>query len=192
MPHFLRVLAVALGVSITACPPFPSEPVETGSLPPGTCWAAAEKVASGRWQLGTELAGSSATSRVGELAPAELDVTLSDWPSEHLLELRLELTVVAGQSLPGQALQLRHANELLQEATLEGAHGNEAQFDVLVPRAVCGTPCAFSLVLSGAPADADVPVPLKLRGTLHAFVDSQRETRPCAEQPLSVEVGDAF
>lgn len=190
--HFLRALTLALGSLITACLPYPSEPVETDSLPPGRCWASSEKVASGRWQLGVELAGGSATSRAGELAPARLEVTLSEWPSEHLLDLRLELTVVAGQALPGQVLQLRHGGELLQEATLEGAHGNQAQFDVRVPRDVCGTPCAFSLILSSAPADSDVPVPLKLRGTLQVFVDAARETRPCAEQPLRVELGDAF
>jgi hypothetical protein len=188
----LPVYTFPLGLLATACVPDPIDPfAPTRELPTDTCRASQVRVASGRWLLDSVIKGSSSTDLAGELAAAELEITLSDWPSQHLLDMRLELTVLAGQSLSGQALVLRRDSEPLQEATLVGPQGNEAHFDLELPRDVCGTPCTFSLTLSGPPADANVPVPLKLSGKLTAFVDAARETRLCAEDELRVVVIDA-
>jgi hypothetical protein len=157
----------------------------------GQCWGSSQQVAAGRWQFDTPIEGNASSSRAGELAPARLDISLSDWTAQHLLELRLALTVLTGQALPGQALVLRHADERLQEVTLGGLHDNEANFDVTLSRDACGTPCVFSLHLSSPTAESDVPVPLTLRGTLFAFVDANRETLSCAEQQWSVVITNA-
>jgi hypothetical protein len=193
--HPSPLLTLLLALLVTAClPPVPIDDLvdTTSELPPDRCWGSYVKVARGRWQLESEFKGSSTTSIPGELAPAAFDITLSDWPSEHLLDMRLELTVSAGQALPGEALVLRRGSEPLQEVTLAGSHGNEAHFDVPLARDLCGTPCKLSLELLGAPTASDVPVPLKLSGKLFAFVDGTRETLPCAENELSVVVTDAL
>lgn len=182
-----------LALLVTACvPPDPFEFVDTSSdLPSNVCRGSYVEVGPGRWQLERQIWGSSTTTRPGELAAAELEIKAADWPSRHLLDMRLELEVVAGQALPGQALLLQHGSEPLQEVKLSGPNGNEALFDVGLPRDLCGSPCTLSLSVSGPAAESDVPIPLRLRGKLVAFVDSGRETRPCHEDELTLVVIDA-
>jgi hypothetical protein len=89
-----------IGLLATACVPDPIDLfAPTRELPTGTCRASQVRVASGRWLLDSVIKGSSSTDLAGELAAAELEITLSDWPSEHLLDMRLELTVGATPSI---------------------------------------------------------------------------------------------
>ncbi len=187
----LPALLQGLALFATAClPPDPFELVdETDGLPPGVCWGFYEQVEEGRWRLDSQIGGSSTTTQPGELAAAELEIRLNDWTSEHLVDMRLELEVVAGQALPGQVLVLQHAGEPLQEVTLGGSHGNVARFDLELSPDLCGSWCTLSL--SGPPAPSDVPVPLRLSGKLSASLDATRKTLSCRENQLTVVVTDA-
>lgn len=192
MTRLLSFHTVLLAFFVTGCLPDPDDGSDGPPEPPKNgCRASYLEVGSERWQIDGVIRGASSTTLPGELAPVGLDVALSEWPSEHLTDMRIELTVSAGQALPGHVLTLRLGSEPLQEVPLAGPHGNEAIFDVELARDSCGTPCEFTLQLSGEPALSNVPVPLKLNGTLFAFLDSTRETRSCAEDQLKVVVGDA-
>jgi hypothetical protein len=104
----------------------------------------------------------------GAIGAVRLNVPLRESLARSLQYVRVVVRVRTGQALPGHIIKLTLGDRVLQEAPLVGALHNEATFDQTVQGLQCADPCVLSFLISGAPVETDVPVPLQVSGLVVA------------------------
>ena len=154
-----------------------------------TCDSGVTQSGAETWDVALSIAGAGEPVAPADFASVDIDVGLSPWVSEHLSGMAIEVTVVAGQAIVGRRLQLRCGEALITEADFGGELGNAASLKGSWLLEPWDAPCLVSLKIAGPPAE--VPVPIRLTGSLSVAVDQPRGEIPCNEREVRAEVRNA-
>ena len=175
-PRVGKVASFALGLWSSACLPFGGVLEGEDEDPYQPCFYSEEHGGPS-----ARFSGTAHAAEPGQIAPAELTVSLDEALSEKSASIALTVQVRAGQSISGHPLQISLADTVLQETTFGGALGNEASFALTLAAERCATPCTLSLRITAPDAQSPVPVPLELEGTV--AVKLEPLARKCSKSP---------